>query len=131
MTPSQLPGYLGREIPEALPLLFTATVFLSFFSLALMRKIFVTTPPPHTPPSTPLKTWLLGLIMTKVTADRSLRRNINYLHSDTLTDVRNKPQDSFLFFPSFLITAAYTDEQLNYESLCYMVFLRTDSEYKK
>lgn len=27
MTPSQLPGYLGREIPEGLPLLFTSTVF--------------------------------------------------------------------------------------------------------
>lgn len=30
MTPSQLPGYLGRAIPEGLPLLFTSTVFHSF-----------------------------------------------------------------------------------------------------
>lgn len=77
MTPSQLPGYLGREIPEGLPLLFTSTVFsLSLFlSLALKRRFFVTTP---------LKTWLLGLIMIKVTADRALRENINHIYSDIL-----------------------------------------------
>lgn len=52
-------------------------LFSLFLSPSLKRRIFVTTAPP---PSTPLKTRLLGLIMIKVIADRALRGNINHTH---------------------------------------------------
>lgn len=94
MTPSQLPGYLGREIPEGLPLLFTSTVFLAFLSFLSTEEEDLwhncPHPPPSLPPSLPstsLKTWLFGLIMIKVTADRALRGNINHAHCDILMDL--------------------------------------------
>ena len=106
MTSSQLPGYLGKELLEGLPLLFTSSFFFAFSPFFSSEEEDLCHNRAFT--STSLKTALLGLIIITATADRALRGNINH------NGLRNKPQNSFSFH--FLITAVYTDELLNYES---------------
>lgn len=81
-----------------------AATFIYVHCSALKRRSFVTTL---------LKTWLLGLIMIKVTVDRALRKTINHKYSYVIV-YRNKLQEFCSF--DFLIDALYTVELLHYDS---------------